>query len=441
MNGSADGSGPVDGPDDEDTVLRLADDAPWHEASAHEGSRQEDPDFVERSPFGRPFVPDQAPIQRFDQRPRFESPSSATGSAAALPPSGTGRPPSAGTAPPRSGGPGLPSSTVPTALPPGIDATTGPRRRALLIPALAFGCALLLLLSIGGGLTALWFVGRDGAPAPVAGPDPTTTAPGTEPGVWEPLAPGQVPSGSPEELQRALAENPLVETRLQGPSHCTLPPVEGGKLPAAELPGFLEAGADCLETAWAGALGPAGITVEGPEVAVFTTDSPPTDSACEASRFTASAPVLCHDDNTLYWPADWDPGFSNTSAVEAPGLYMWHLSYSYTMFALAAAGLDGYYGALLLALADDPEQAEEVQRRHALQISCLSSAATFQLPQGIRPAERVEDFVTSLEAQGEPVAAGDPSQTSRASWVAAGRDSGGSLGECRTWTAAADAVA
>lgn len=298
-----------------------------------------------------------------------------------------------------------------------------------------------MLLGIGGGLTGLWVVGRDGAPDPVAAPAPVSTVPGTEPGEWEPLEPGQVPSGDAAELQQVLTENPLLEARLQVPAECTLPPAEGGMLPAAELQPYLDAGAHCLETAWAGALEPKGLTFEGPELVVYTSDALPTDSACEAERFTAAAPVICHDDNTLYWPAGWDPGFSNTSAEETPGLYMWHLSYSYTLFALAAADLDGYYGALLLELADAPEQADEAQRRYALQISCLSSAAAFQLPRGVRPAERVENFVTSTEAQGEPVAAGDPSQDSRAAWVSTGRDSRGFLGECSTWSAGADAVA
>ena len=439
MNGSTGGTESMDGPDDEDTVLRPAGGTPAPQPRPQ--APPQAPDFVDRSPFGRPVVPDHAPIQRFDQRPRFEIPAPTPDSAPTPPSAGaaSSRPTVAG-AQSLPAGAAPPPSSVPHALPPGIDAT-GPRRRGLLIPAVAFGCALLLLLGIGGGLTALWFAGRDGSPAPVAGPGPETTAPGTEPGVWEPLEPGQVPSGDPAELQQVLAENPLLEARLQVPADCTLPTTEGGRLPAAELPGYLEAGAACLTTAWADALEPAGIEFEGPEVAVFTTDSLPTDTGCDTARFTDTAPVLCHDDNTLYWPADWDPGFSNTSAAEAPGLYMWHLSYSYTVFALAATDLDDYYGALLIALAEDPAQAEEVQRRHALQVSCLASAAAFQLPQGVRPAERVEGFVTSPEAQSEPATAGDPSQATRAAWVVTGRDSRGFLGECATWSAGADAVA
>lgn len=408
-SGPADGSGSGDAPDDEDTVQRPVDGAPPRPAS----------DFIDRAPFERHIVPDHAPIQRFDQRPRLGPPSPAA-------------PPSGGTAPP-------PPAAAPT-LPPGIDATV-PRRRGLLLPALAFGCAMALLLGIGGGLTALWLVGRDGEPAPVADSDPGTTAPGTEPGSWEPLDAGQVPSGGPEELQQVLADNPLLEAQLQVPDRCALPPTEGGMLTSAELTAHLEAGAACLESTWSTALEQVGLTVEGPEVVVFTAESPPSDSACEAARFTDHAPVLCHDDGILYWPADWDPGFSNTSAEEAPGLYMWHLSYSYTVFMLAAADLDGYYGALLVALADDPERAEEAQRRHALQISCLSSAAAFRLPQGVRPEGRVESFVTSPEAQAAPTTGGDPAPESRVSWIGAGQDSGGALGECGTWAAEADAVA
>lgn len=396
---------PTDGPDDEDTVLRPSADVPG-------------PEVVGRSSVGRSIVPDHDPIQRFDRRPRF------------------GPPPFDPPSPP------APSpSPAPPALPPGIDATTGPRRRGLLIPSIAFGCALLLLLGIGGGFTALWLTGRDRGPGPGTGAGPSTSRTGTEPGMWEPLAPDQVPSGDAEELRQVLSRNPLLVTRLAEPAGCTLPTTGGGMIPAEQLPAFLEAGADCLAVTWTRGLAAEGIDLEAPRIVVFATDSPPQGSACAAERFTGDAPVVCHDDATLYWPAEWDAGFSNASAAEAPSLYLWHLSYSYTLFALAAADLDGYYGALLLALADSPEQAEEAQRRYTLQLSCLASAAAFQLPDGFRPAQRVESFVTSVEAQSAPLSAGEPSQASRAAWVATGQKSRGDLGRCAIWTVPAAEVA
>ena len=434
MSSWADGFAPD--PDDEDTAERPVP-APPREA----------PEFIDRAPFARGVVPDQAPIARFDQRPRFTGPGQSPPQAASSRPASALAPapgPSSSSTPSRvpSPSPSPAPSPAPSAYPPpGIDATSGHPRRGLLIPAIAFGCAMLLLLGIGGGLTALWLTGRDDSSAPAAGPDPVMTTPGTEPGVWEPLTAGKAPGGDSEDLRRVLSQNPLLEARLQVPAGCTLPPAEGGKVPAAELADYLAAGADCLGTAWADALAPVGITVGTPRVVVFTMDDLPTDSACETAHFTDSAPIPCHDDSTLYWPADWDPGFSNSSATEAPGLYMWHLAYSFTPFVLASADLDGYYGALLLELADSPEQADEAQRRYALQVSCLSSAAAFQLPQGVRPAERVESFVTSLEAQAAPVTAGDPAPQSRAAWVGAGRDGRGFLGKCATWSADAAAVA
>lgn len=300
---------------------------------------------------------------------------------------------------------------------------------------------MLLLLGIGGGLTALWLTGPRQLPSPAASAEPTASTSEAEPGVWQLLEPGQVPVGTADELQQVLAENPLLAARLPVPAQCSLPATQGGAVPATELPAYLEAGAGCLGAAWGKALGPAGIAFAAPAVVVYTAESPPTETACTAANFTDSAPVICHDDNTLYWPAAWDPGFSHTSADEAPQLYMWHLSYSYTLFALAATSLDGYYGALLLELADDQDRADEAQRRWALQISCLSSAAAFQLPQGVRPTDRVEEFVSSVPAQGEPVLAGDPAQDSRAAWVGTGRDSRGFLGECSTWDAPAGEVA
>lgn len=325
--------------------------------------------------------------------------------------------------------------------PPGVDATRRPRRRGLLLPAIAFGCAMLLLLGIGGGLTALWLAGRDDQPSPAADSSSEAESPSVEPGTWQPLGDGQAPPGSAEELEQVLASNPLLDAGLPSPEECPLPETEGGAVPAEELTDLLEAGAACLATAWTGALAPAGIDFAPPAVAVFTTEDLPADAGCEPERFSDSAPVVCRADNTLYWPALWDPGFSHTSAEEAPQLYMWHLSYSYTMFALSAASLDGYYGALQVALAEDPDRADEAQRRWALQISCLSSAATFQMPRGVRPDGRVEEFVTSVEAQASPATAGEPSPEARAAWVGTGRDSGGVLEGCGTWSAPADEVA
>lgn len=421
MSSRADGVDPSDAPDDAPTVQRPV-----------------SSDFIARAPFGRD-VPDHAPIQRFDQRPRFETPPSQQAAAEPAPPfPSPGAPSRPQLQPPHTP---QPTQTPPPPPPPGIDATTGPRPRRLLIPALAFGCAMLLLLGIGGGLTALWLTGPRQLPSPAASAEPATAATEAEPGVWQPLETGQVPTGTAGELQQVLAENPLLEARLPVPSQCSLPATEGGAVPAAELPAYLESGVECLGAAWGEALAPTGLAFDAPAVVVYSEAAPPSETACTAAVFTDSAPVICHDDNTLYWPAAWDPGFSHTSAQEAPQLYLWHLSYSYTMFALASASLDGYYGALLLELADDPDRADEAQRRWALQISCLSSAAAFQMPQGVRPTDRVEEFVSSVEAQGEPAIAGDPAQESRAAWVGAGRDSRGFLGECSVWSAAADEVA
>ena len=447
MSSRADGIDPSDEPDDATTVQRPAVPGPGTTvgsapAPAPGGGvpRPVSSDVIARAPFGRDLIPDHAPIQRFDQRPRFETPPPQQATAQAAPPaSSPGAPSTPQPPPPQAAHPPPPPHTPPPP-PPGIDATTGPGPRRLLIPALAFGCAMLLLLGIGGGLTALWLTGPRQLPSTAASADPATAAEETEPGIWQPLEPGQVPTGTADELQQVLAENPLLEARLPVPARCSLPAAEGGAVPAAELSAYLAAGAECLGAAWGEALAPTGIDFDAPAVVVHTAEGPPSETACPAAAFTGSAPVICHDDNTLYWPVDWDPGFSHTSAEEAPQLYLWHLSYSYTVFVLASASLDGYYGALLLELADDPVRADEAQRRWALQISCLSSAAAFQMPQGVRPTDRVEEFISSVEAQGEPVIAGDPAQESRAAWVGTGRDSRGFLGVCSAWSAPVEQV-
>ena len=447
-----DGSG-EDLPED-DTVLREAPpteadgDALVHEVPL---SDTDDDTVVRRpggglfdpSPGGRPFLPDTGPIQRFDQRPRFEYPAASAASPPAARSTGTPPPaaqpqgsPSQG-AQPADGSPST-SSPAPPGAPPGIDAT-GPRRRGLLVPAIAFGCALLLLLGVGGGLTAVWLGDRDAEPTPAA--ESSSSSAQAEPGVWQPLEEGQEPTGTADDLEQVLAENPLQEATLQAPTGCELPPTDGGALAPEELTGYLEAGADCLESSWGEALAAAGVDFTGPDVVVYTVDALPEDSACDPARFSEATPVVCQADNTLYWPAAWDPGFSNTDAEEVPQLYMWHLSYSYALFAMSAVSLDDYFGTLLISLAEEPERAEESQRRYALQVSCIASAAVYRMPEGIRPAGRVEGFVTSVDAQAAPATAGEPSAEARAVWVGQGKDSEGVLRSCDTWSAAPDAVA
>lgn len=447
-----DGSG-EDLPED-DTVLREAPpteadgDALVHEVPL---SDTDDDTVVRRpggglfdpSPGGRPFLPDTGPIQRFDQRPRFEYPAASAASPSAARSTGTSSPaaqpqgsPSQG-AQPADGSPST-SSPAPPGAPPGIDAT-GPRRRGLLVPAIAFGCALLLLLGVGGGLTAVWLGDRDAEPTPAA--ESSSSSGQAEPGVWQPLEEGQEPTGTADDLEQVLAENPLQEATLQAPTGCELPPTDGGALAPEELAGYLEAGADCLESSWGEALGAVGVDFTGPDVVVYTVDALPEDSACDPARFSEATPVVCQADNTLYWPAAWDPGFSNTDAEEVPQLYMWHLSYSYALFAMSAVSLDDYFGTLLISLAEEPERAEESQRRYALQVSCIASATVYRMPEGIRPAGRVEGFVTSVDAQAAPATAGEPSAEARAVWVGQGKDSEGVLRSCDTWSAAPDAVA
>ncbi|WP_233190948.1 hypothetical protein [Brachybacterium sp. UMB0905] len=439
-------------------------------------------------------MPDTAPIQRFDVRPRFEVPqtppvlppqedlptddtppsASAPPRPAALSPgaagaatgavggagyagagpspvgpqySPAGPPSAAGQHSPVSSGP-TPASPAPSAAspsapspawPPGVDATGGRRRPRFLVPALAAGCVLLLVLMIGGGLTAVYLRGGE-LGEPVATQAPSQGPAETEPGVWAPLGEGTVPGGDAADLRQVLIENPLVSARLPVPAQCQLPEADAGLVPADDLPTYLEAGMACLATTWRDALATQDVTLPNLSVEVFTADAPPANSACPADRFTGDAPVACTDDETVYWPATWDPGFSNASAEEVPQLYMWHLSYSTAILVMNALSLDGYYAALLVALGDDQAGAEEAQRRYNLQLSCMASAAAFQLPQGVRPTGRVEQFVTSDAAQAEPASAGDPSRQSRAAWVGAGRDARGFLSECATWSADAEQV-
>nr|WP_239552441.1 hypothetical protein [Brachybacterium muris] len=322
-------------------------------------------------------------------------------------------------------------------MPPGVDATS-PRQRRLLAPTIALGCAVLLLLGIGTGVGLLW-LDQPGTPAAPQQPTASSEEDPVDPAQWRPLEEGEQPEGTPEELLQVMATNPLTAATLSVPAGCSLPASEG-KVPDDQLQAYLESGASCLETTWGDALAQQGVEFTAPEVVVHPAAEPPAASSCAPETFTGTAPRACIGDDTLYWPAEWDPGFSTTSAVESPQLYMWHLSYSYAVFAVAATSMHTYYGALLESAEGDTALTDELRRRYALQQSCFGSAAAFQKPTGPRPTDRVEEFVTSLEAQAEPASAAEPSARSRAAWVNTGKAANGDLSQCSTWEAPADQV-
>lgn len=351
------------------------------------------------------YVPDHAPIRPFDRRPRFASALSAPSPSEAEPdPQGS--------------------------LPPGVDATE-PRRRRGAVVAVAFGCAMLLLLGLGGGGAAWWLWMRDD-PSAQAEEDAAGHGAGDN-GTWKALESDQTPSGTTEELVGVLAENPLTAATLPVPVSCELPAVSG-LVPEQELQGFLDAGAACLESMWSDALAAQDVEFTGPRIKLWTPPETPGNSACRPEEFS-DAPRACLADDVLYWPTTWDPGFSNTQDAETAQLYMWHLSYTYAVFAISAVDLDAYYGAAIAAVGDDIEASDTLRRRYGLQLSCLGAASSFQMPEGVRPSDRVASFVTSPEAQADPTDSSHPSVDARALWVVRGQQARGGLSSCTTWTA------
>ncbi|WP_341853780.1 hypothetical protein [Brachybacterium sp. GPGPB12] len=487
--GDAEGAGPVGSGEDlpeDDTVSReeppreadgnaLVHEVPLSDSDDDTVVRRPGGGLFDHSPGGRPFLPDTGPIQRFDQRPRFEYPAASTASGRRSPTSPTRQSPappaepssarpggapsatpsaarSTGTPPPVARPQGSPSqgarpadgspsvsAPAPPGAPPGIDAT-GPRRRGLLVPAIAFGRKAAPVAGRGRRPD------RGVARQPRGRADPrrgVLERPAqAEPGVWraarggaaahrhrrrpragprrEPAAGGD--AAGPHRL-RAAADRRR-RTRTGGADRISR---DRGRLPRGQLGRGARRGRGRVHRSRRRRL---------------QRRCAPEDSACDPARFSEATPVVCQADNTLYWPAAWDPGFSNTAAEEVPRLYMWHLSYSYALFAMSAVSLDDYFGTPLISLAEEPERAEESQRRYDLQVSCLASAAVYRMPEGIRPADRVESFVTSVDAQAAPATAGEPSPEARAVWVGQGKGSEGVAARgCDTWSAAPDAVA
>lgn len=145
---------------------------------------------------------------------------------------------------------------------------------------------------------------------------------------------------------------------------------------------------------------------------------------------------MCNLDNTIYWPAGYGTALDFTDPANVPGTYLWDLAYLYTNALTWQSSVGLYYNNMrtLLEESGDQELLDESWRRYNLQMQCIASASSMQVPTGAEPTPAVRDSLTDPGNWSE----GDPprniSPENRAKWLEIGFSSGGDLSACNTWT-------
>lgn len=349
------------------------------------------------------------------------------------------------------GGPTTPSG-------PG-DPGSGPaqqpsRKRSWALIGVALGCIVILLLAIGGGLLFLVLnqlgdreqsaasgtASNAEVQSETDGPvDPTSLSTDPADSQFEGIAVYEDPPGDADDLRAVLANNPLTAGSLPDVSSCDLPatPVEQS---TEELQAVLDASASCLNSVWASAMSDRGLPWEPPTVEVYTYPDVP-NSTCEADTFEPDYPRVCNLNNVIYWPVGYGVGASQDDPELVPGAYLWDLAAVYMSPVAWQSSTIVYYGTLLDKIEADQEQADEVWRRHSLQMQCLGAAASMQQPAEARPAPELRDELMD-ESYWDPDEGSRPiAPASRARWLTAGFESDGDLGVCNTWVAPTEQVA
>lgn len=328
------------------------------------------------------------------------------------------------------------------------------RKRSWALIGVALGCIVILLLAIGGGLLFLVLnqlgdreqsaasgtASNAEVQSETDGPvDPTSLSTDPADSQFEGIAVYEEPPGDADDLRAVLANNPLTAGSLPDVSSCNLPatPVEQS---TEELQAVLDASASCLNSVWASAMSDRGLPWEPPTVEVYTYPDVP-NSTCEADTFEPDYPRVCNLNNVIYWPVGYGVGASQDDPELVPGAYLWDLAAVYMSPVAWQSSTIVYYGTLLDKLEAEQEQADEVWRRHSLQMQCLGAAASMQQPAEARPAPELRDELMD-ESYWDPDEGSRPiAPASRARWLTAGFESDGDLGVCNTWVAPAEQVA
>lgn len=317
-----------------------------------------------------------------------------------------------------------------------------PKKRPWLLVAGALGCVALLVLVVAGGIGFLAW--RSWTPDPTAGPettssastDPSGSAPApspAEPTTFEPISPIDENTRTAEENREVLATSPMTAGGIPAIGTCELPAITADPTQEA-LQAFLDAGTGCISGAWASLLGEKNLSWSTPKVVVYTWPDVP-DSSCAPNTFQQYEPRMCNLDTTLYWPLEAGNLATHAAPEDVPSAYLVDLAHSLMNPLTWQTSIAVYYQNYLDDFEESDPQWRDGYRRFNLQMRCLSSATTMQLPAELRPSEALQAIMLD---EGTWTVGDDPRSiptSSMVTWVRTGLDSGGDVSDCNTWNA------
>lgn len=242
--------------------------------------------------------------------------------------------------------------------------------------------------------------------------------------------------------EKTLTEsNPLYNTSLESPVRCDLELLSGGKQNDKELEAYLQSYLGCLTRVWGPTLEKAGYKTFQPKVTVFPEGGTITT---ECGREKSRNAFYCSADQRIYIAQDiLDVLSSNLSKARAIFILVIAHEYGHT--------IQGQSGILVsgsaLGRRSSESKALEMSRRIETQADCFAGAAMSSLWQGLKltDADRQDilNVTTNLgddklreRSNGDPNEEGDHGKgKNRHTWLERGLNSGGSLGQCNTFTA------
>ena len=313
-------------------------------------------------------------------------------------------------------------------------------KKPWIIAAVAFGCVLVLLVVAGIGV-GIWALSGDDEPD--SGPSATDTSDPEEgtatvsgPSEDKPfkvIYPGDPPAGTAEEIREILGSSPLTTGTYPTIGSCELPKITK-KATQEELQAFLSAGNTCLSGALATTMSDRNLSWTSPRVVVFTWPDIPADTPCEANTFDQTFPRMCNLDNVLYWPMSTEGLATDAAEEDLASAYLVDLAYL-LMQPLSWQTSLGLYNA---QASDQYEEGsaewKDQYRRFNLQGRCMSAALAMQLPDGAKPSKGTLARMVDEKTWPPNEEPRDIPPRAMVQWIAAGRDSGGDLAACNTWT-------
>lgn len=268
------------------------------------------------------------------------------------------------------------------------------------------------------------------APAPATGTDQQAAGPAGTPSARPTPTPSPTPT--PPKLT-SPGDSPLYRLELNVVACPTFTPREG-RVPAAELRGYLQSVVDCLSASNREALQRAGLPTIAPTLAE---DAELGSSACTHGEEPEGwAALYCGANNVIYYHPDWQ---------EKDGPYVGVIAHEYAHHLQWLTGVLALLNEEEIATRSQPNgklKENELSRRTELQAQCIAGATLQGSWSPLRSDRGYQDFLASTSMMTPDGAATHGTGRANTRWITAGATSNGPTHyqACNTFIVPADQV-